>query len=56
MKYFLAPLGGISKLPFRRLCLHLGADLVWSEQINAGLLLKSSYSFNIAKNIHSFSI
>lgn len=45
-------MGGVSKLPLRRLVLTLGADLVWTEQINAALLLKSSHLLN--KKTHLF--
>lgn len=50
MKFFLAPMGGLSKSPLRRLVLRSGAHLVWSEQVLASSLLAAT------RSLHSDSV
>jgi tRNA-dihydrouridine synthase B len=41
-KVFLAPLSGVADSPFRRICKHFGADVVYSEMISAVGLIRGN--------------
>ncbi|MDA3815208.1 MAG: tRNA-dihydrouridine synthase [Patescibacteria group bacterium] len=48
----LAPMAGITDLPFRLICKKLGADIVYSEMISAtGLFYNSQKTFDLMKTV-----
>ena len=34
-KLILAPMAGVSDLPYRQICKEMGADLIWTEMVSA---------------------